>query len=193
MAKWLERDRGKPMVLASNLGQRNSISTFFYYFIIFRTQAQMGVALMSLHCSWTRIYIKWEGKSEKCSAEKCGREGDLKFLEVQAIGKLKTKIRDKNWMSRLAAVHRPPGGFWKIPETRITHSRALYMHQFNHTIHWWSPFFFFSTPFLQNFQISLSSTLFLHCIFQTSPPILCKFSSNCNGGSSMPPPSMPRF
>jgi len=36
---------------------------------------------MSLHCSWTRIYIKWEGKSEKCSAEKCGREGDLKFLE----------------------------------------------------------------------------------------------------------------
>jgi len=30
----------------------------------------MGVALMSLHCSWTRIYIKWEGKSEKCSAEK---------------------------------------------------------------------------------------------------------------------------
>jgi len=46
-----------------------------------------------------------------------------------------TQETSKNWMSRLAAVHRPPGGFWKIPETRIIHNRALYMHQFNHTVH----------------------------------------------------------
>jgi len=45
-----------------------------------------------------------------------------------------TQKTSKNWMSRLAIVHRPLGGFSKIPETRIIH-RALYMHQFSHTVH----------------------------------------------------------
>ena len=78
------------MVLISNLGQRSLISTFSFYFIILLLFYYIqnlgidggGIDEPPLQLD-ENLHKNGKGSLKKkiCSAEKCGREGDLKILE----------------------------------------------------------------------------------------------------------------